>query len=115
MKKHYSWAWSGIILLFLLINSIGCSEHKTVFHKTYTVEIIQMHFSPAEIEVAKGDTIIFINHDMVVHNVTEADHGNWSSSPIAQGNSWKLIATVSASYLCTIHPAMKGKIGIAFP
>jgi plastocyanin len=35
--------------------------------KVDTVEIKDMKFQPAEITVKKGDTIVWINHDMVTH------------------------------------------------
>ena len=77
---------------------------------THTVEIVQMKFKPAEITVKPGDKITFINRDMVVHNVTEASGKSWKSPDLETGKSWSMLATKSASYYCSFHPVMKGKI-----
>ena len=76
----------------------------------HSVEITQMKFFPAELKVKKGDKIVFVNHDLVTHDVTEETKKAWSSSPMATDQTWVLIATESADYFCSIHPVMKGKI-----
>ena len=43
-------------------------EPKPTMH---SVEITQMKFFPAELKVKKGDKIVFVNHDLVTHDVTE--------------------------------------------
>jgi plastocyanin len=78
--------------------------------KTYTVEIKDMKFVPADIEVEKGDTVLFVNKDMVAHDVTEQATKAWSSSPIPAGGSWKMAVADEADYYCSIHEVMKGKI-----
>ncbi len=76
----------------------------------YTIEIENMKFNPEKIDVNKGDTVIWINHDMVAHCVTEQINKAWTSSKIAAGDSWKMIVTKSSDYYCAIHQVMKGKI-----
>ncbi|MEX6689959.1 plastocyanin/azurin family copper-binding protein [Danxiaibacter flavus] len=78
--------------------------------QTHIVEIRQMVFSPAEIKVKKGDSITFINHDLVAHDITEASSKAWTSSPLQPEQSWKLKVTASANYYCSLHAVMKGKI-----
>ncbi|MEP7143703.1 MAG: cupredoxin domain-containing protein [Ferruginibacter sp.] len=99
---------SCLLFSILLLNSCATSE-KTA-PKTYTVEISQMKFIPAELNVQKGDTVIFINHDMVVHDVTEDPGKAWTSSPLPVGKSWSLVVSGSSDYFCSIHQVMKGKI-----
>jgi plastocyanin len=74
------------------------------------VQISAMQFQPAEITVNKGDTVIFTNNDMLVHDVTEEANKAWTSSPLSTGQSYKLVVTESADYFCSIHPVMKGKL-----
>jgi plastocyanin len=69
-----------------------------------------MQFQPKELTVQKGDTIVWINRDIVAHDVTEESGKAWHSSPLATGNSWQLVATRSANYYCSIHVVMKGKL-----
>ena len=76
----------------------------------HTIEIKEMKFIPATIQVKKGDTIIWTNRDIVVHNVTEEKSKAWASGIISAGKSWKMVATKSAEYFCSLHPVMKGKI-----
>lgn len=97
---------AGIIIT---MNCCTFSSGKAV-PETHYVEIIQMKFQPEVINVNKGDTIVFINKDIVTHDVTEELHKSWTSKPIASGNSWKMVATQSVNYFCSLHVVMKGKI-----
>ena len=69
-----------------------------------------MQFQPSELTVQKGDTVVFINNDMVEHDVAEEKNKTWSSSPLPAGKSYSLVVNQSADYYCTIHPVMKGKL-----
>ena len=80
--------------------------------KVYTVEIRDMKFVPDGITVNKGDTIIWVNKDMVAHDVTEEGTKAWTSSTIPPEQSWKMEITTSANYYCSIHVVMKGKISV---
>lgn len=116
----------GICLLFSLLLFNGCSssfsekgspgagstieKQELSVAATYSVEIKQMQFIPAELKVKKGDKITFINHDIVVHDITDGSKKAWSSSPLATNQRWVLTAVESANYYCSIHPMMKGKI-----
>ena len=76
----------------------------------HTVEIKQMKFDPAELIVQKGDTVVWINNDMVIHDVTEQYAKEWTSSPIPLKKSWQMVVTQSSDYYCSLHVVMKGKI-----
>lgn len=78
--------------------------------KHFEVEISQMAFKPDMITVDRGDTITFVNHDLVAHDVTEEITKAWTSSPLQNGDAWTLVVQASADYYCSIHPVMKGKI-----
>ena len=75
-----------------------------------TVLIQQMQFIPAELNVKIGDTVLWINKDIVDHNITDAKSKAFYSDTLAVGKSWKMTVKGSADYLCTIHPTMKGKL-----
>ena len=89
----------------------GALPRKTValVAGNHVIEIKGMAFNPALITVHKGDRITFLNHDIVTHDITEAKKG-WKSAPLPVGKSWSLTVNQSASYYCSIHPVMKGKI-----
>lgn len=79
--------------------------------KIHTVEISQMKFIPEEVTVKKGDKIVFVNHDLVNHDVTEESKA-WSSSTLEPEKYWSVTATASQNYYCSLHVVMKGKIKV---
>lgn len=82
-------------------------EQKPTMH---SVEITQMKFYPVELRVKKGDKVVFVNHDLVTHDITEESKRAWSSSPLITDQSWMLVVTENVNYFCSIHPVMKGRI-----
>lgn len=111
MAKTYSILKSGayLICFIFLLNSCTSGTEK-VKHKVYNVDIKEMQFQPAEITLQKGDTVVWTNHDIVTHDVTEETGRLWTSGPLAPGQSWSLVVTESADYYCSIHVVMKGKL-----
>lgn len=87
--------------------SISKSESRSGVH---TVEIMQMKFVPDVLNVHKGDTIVWINKDIVEHDVTDFIGKAWTSTRLPAGGSWKMAVTSSQSYFCSLHVVMKGKI-----
>lgn len=86
------------------------SEVKTSTLDTIVIE--GMQFKPAEMTINPGDTLVWINRDIVMHNVTDDPKEEWTSGDIAVGETWLMVPTSDAEYFCTIHPTMKGKIKI---
>ncbi len=99
---------SKYALLMLFICGVSACT-TTLPPQTYTVEIKDMKFVPDNITVSKGDTIVWINRDMVAHDVTDVQKA-WKSGSIQAGASWKMAVTNAADYYCSIHMVMKGKI-----
>src|SRR6185312_12564755 len=97
------------LLCFIFFFSCTSTPEKTI-HTVYNVDIKQMQFQPASLTVQKGDTVIWTNHDIVAHDVTEEKDKRWTSGPLAPGQSWSLVVTQSADYYCSIHVVMKGKL-----
>jgi plastocyanin len=77
---------------------------------THTIQIAQMKFLPSELKVKKGDKVVFVNKDMVVHNVTDQSGKVRLSPDIAAGKSWTMVVSNQVNYYCSFHPVMKGKI-----
>lgn len=98
----------GIYLLFALLLS-GFYYQKEVKPQTHVVEIINMKFQPEELQVRKGDTVVWINKDLVAHDVTETGK-NWASPTLVNGSSWKKEISKNENYFCSIHLIMRGKI-----
>ena len=99
----------------ILIAGCNASQHDTAEHtvKTHIVEIRQMKFVPEEIEVEPGDSIRWINRDIVVHNVADAtSDAAWTSPDLKTGESFITKVSTAGLYKCTLHPVMKGKISL---
>jgi plastocyanin len=90
---------------------IGCtSEPEKRVPVVHTIVISAMQFNPAELTLQKGDTIVFINNDLVVHDITQEPDKTWSSSNLSPGQSFRMAVRESSNYYCSIHPTMKGKL-----
>lgn len=101
----------GVCLMAFLV--AGCHKKGTTNDRvptTHKVVIQGMKFHPAKLTVAKGDTVVWINKDLVTHNVTEYPDSDWTSGPITNGESWKKVINGSFKYFCSIHPTMKGRV-----
>jgi plastocyanin len=79
--------------------------------KTHTVIMEGMAFSPEAITVAAGDTIVWINKDLVPHTATSSVAG-FDSKIVEANKSWRYKAerTGDFDYLCSFHPTMTAKL-----
>lgn len=78
---------------------------------THTVEIRGFQFLPAEVRVKRGDTILWINHDLAPHTAT-ANDSSWDSAKLTNGQRWSRTMQEAGrtAYICAYHPAMKGVV-----
>ena len=95
--------------LFLMV--YGCNSKASYKPQSHVVEIKDMKFQPAELTVHKGDTVIWINKDIVIHDVTEENKA-WASPPLITDATWKKVITKNESYFCSIHVIMKGVVKV---
>ena len=77
---------------------------------THTVVVDGFRFEPAELTVARGDTVVWVNRDAVAHTATAA--GVFDSGVVAPAKSASLtLARIGRhDYVCTLHPTMKARI-----
>jgi len=75
-----------------------------------TIVIAQMQFMPVSLDVRIGDTVIWINNDMVDHDITSDKKDFFYSDTIHAGKIWKMVVKDSAGYHCSIHPTMQGRL-----
>lgn len=80
--------------------------------KTVTVTVADFAFDPAEITVAEGDTIEWVNKDVVAHTATVKDGWEVMLEP---GTSGTHVAEAddTVDYYCRFHPNMTGKITVS--
>lgn len=77
-----------------------------------TVVISGMKFQPEHLTIHKGDTVVWINNGVVVHDVTEELLQSWTSDSIQTGETWSMVPEEGFKYICSIHPTMKGSISV---
>ena len=81
--------------------------------RSHTVEIRGFAYRPATLEVSAGDTVVWINRDVVPHTATRDGQG-WNSGSIDADRTWSLVAVSGAgqAYYCVFHPNMRGVLAV---
>jgi len=82
--------------------------------KTYNVEMKNTAFSPSDLTISVGDTVVWTNNDTVNHNV-KSDSGSELNSPIitaGQTYSHTFSQAGNFSYHCGLHTSMKAKVTV---
>ena len=79
--------------------------------KTVQVSIKSFKFTPADITVDVGDTVVWTNEDSAPHTVESSD-GTLRSDELSKEDtySYKFTKAGKYSYICGIHPSMKGSV-----
>src|SRR4051794_17262197 len=79
---------------------------------TIQVTIDQVAYGPVEIQAKVGDTIEWINKDIVAHTATV--RGDWDVM-VLPGKTARLVVKKAGSfdYICRFHPNMKGHMSVA--
>jgi plastocyanin len=97
--------------LGLMLGIIGPSA--AAQPKTHTVTMEGMRFQPEVLVVAPGDTIVWVNKDLVPHTAT-SKVGGFDSNAVLASESWRYTVRKKGdfAYVCTFHPAMKGMLQV---
>lgn len=71
-----------------------------------------MGFEPAVLELRRGDTVVWVNRDMVPHTATAEGKSAWTTGSLAQDQSGQYVARHSGEvrYFCEFHPVMRGTL-----
>jgi plastocyanin len=103
--------WLAALAVALCIVGLGASDRADP--KTHTVTIEGMRFQPDVLTVSRGDTIVWVNRDLVPHTAT-SKAGDFDSKTIRADESWKYVAATKGdfAYICTFHPAMKATLRV---
>ena len=104
------------IMAALPIESASPAPEKTadVAPRVHTVTIKGMNFAPATLEVSNGETVVWVNDDLVPHTATAIVDGAtvFDSGVFPPNASWRYVASKSGTipYVCLLHPTMKGTL-----
>jgi plastocyanin len=94
----------------------GAALRGTV-HVGVPVEVRDVAFAPAMLDIPVGASVVWTNHDDAVHTVTAVD-GTFDSGiaiPLAKGSRFghTFMALGTFEYRCAIHPSMRGTIVVS--
>lgn len=103
----------GCFIISSCNNSNQKTDEKAVApaNKRDTILIENMKYNPTDITVKKGDTLVFINKDIVNHDVTQKEKA-WQSPVLEMNKSWEHVADHSDEYYCSLHVVMTGKFTV---
>lgn len=99
--------------LAFILCGMGVAARDRAETRTHTVTIEGMRFQPETITVAPGDTIIWVNKDLVPHTAT-SEARRFDSKEIQAEKSWRYTVQEKGdyAYVCTFHPTMKGMLRV---
>lgn len=79
---------------------------------TIQVTIDRLVYSPTSVDAKVGDTIEWVNKDVIAHTATVK--GGWEVMiPPKKSASLNLKAAGTIDYFCRFHPNMKGRLVVA--
>lgn len=80
---------------------------------THTVTIDASRYEPEMLTVDVGDTVVWVNKDIVAHTAT-SKAGSFDSDTVAPGKSWTYRPKQAGefAYTCTFHPTMKATLRV---
>jgi amicyanin len=99
------------VLAILSVTQTRVAASSPVATAATQVEINNFSFAPATVTVSAGTTVTWINRDEIVHNVVSSDK-TIKSEALDTDDKFTFTFTKPGtySYICTIHPRMKGTV-----
>ncbi len=85
--------------------------------RTHTIEIHGMAFHPETVVVARGDTVVWINRDIVPHTATAVADPRWNTGQLARDAEGRYVPRRAGvlDYICTLHPTMRATLIVKEP
>lgn len=103
----------ALAALLLMLGATGVASAGAV-RSARRVEIAMRGnaFRPRQVSVAVGDTVVWINRDIVRHNAVAS--GRLDSGELRGGEryAWVAADTGRMEYRCTVHQNMRGVIRV---
>jgi plastocyanin len=108
--RHIASRAAALALVCSLGPSAAACARKPV---THTVTIDASRFDPAVLTVTAGDTVVWVNNDIIPHTAnSQVGHQGFASGSLALGQSWTYRPKQAGewAYVCAFHPAMKATL-----
>lgn len=80
--------------------------------RTYAVVIEKLKFGPIPAVLHKGDTIVWMNKDMLRHSATAANHSFDVDLPAGATGKTLLKTSGAIPFVCRYHPGMRGVLQV---
>jgi plastocyanin len=109
---------AGIAVVFFglmfIVPAADAQDAKTAAVTDVTVTIDNFAFTPAELKIAPGTRVTFVNHDDIPHTVVAADK-TFRSKVLDTNDQYQFTFEKAGdiAYFCSLHPHMKGKIVVS--
>ena len=98
----------AMIVMLVPLGALSAEDIKN------TIMIDNFTFSPAELNVAVGTTVTWVNRDDIPHSIVEKEKKFRSKAFDTDGTySFTFTSAGSFDYFCGLHPHMTGKIVVA--
>lgn len=93
------------------VGSAAASAAGTAAADAIEIEISGFAFSPAELTIARGTTVTWVNRDGTDHSIVSED-GSVLSPAMGDGDTFSFTFTAAGvyPYICGFHPEMAGTI-----
>ena len=109
---HVRRTLAGISIVgVLLATASGLAAEPAAANQEISINIENMLFDPAEVTVAPGTTVTWLNKDVMPHTAVDANK-SFRSKILAKGDKFSFTFTTPGdyNYLCSVHPNMKGRV-----
>jgi len=102
-----------VVGVTVIVSALGLAACERPKPQTHTVTIGNFRFQPETVTVARGDTIVWINKDLVPHTATSKS-GGFDSEVIQPEKSWRVTVRKQGdfAYVCTLHPTMTAMLRV---
>lgn len=103
-----------LLLSVLFVGIAGCVGRTILSASdvpTQQIKIDNFSFTPQQLTIAQGTTVVWANDDDVPHTVV-GTHQEFRSKALDTGDqfSFTFIKPGTYEYFCSVHPMMTGKI-----
>ena len=102
---------SGIVMLGCFPVAAGATA--ATRPSTHTIVIDKMRFGTVPTNIRAGDTIAWINHDVVAHTATARDGSFDIDLPAGRTARMAAPSAGRTDFYCRYHPTMRGSLVVA--
>ena len=111
-RRGAAWLVASVVLMA----AAGCTGPVTAEARkpvTHTVTIDATSYTPARLTVQAGDSVVWVNKDLIPHTAT-AKGGSFDSKVLPAGATFRFTAAKAGGfdYACQFHPTMTGRIDV---